>query len=159
MEYYGWLGKLKVKHINKGVATKTSDIIKEHAIKCGAELVVGGEFRSKNLMCKDNNYYYILSIGENYNAWAPYSSVVANERNKNNITLILTRDTGEDTGELWDVDLEDISNELKPVEGHSYYWLTLNNLEGNTNVKHYKYSLTDENDENYIKNVLDEIIK
>lgn len=87
MKSYGWISSRNVRrNFNRASGTKTAGYIMYWAKKDGAE-VPDTEIQSRNLLSKENELYYILSISKNETGWRPNKKIM--EKNPN---LILTVD-------------------------------------------------------------------
>ena len=171
-EYYGWIKKVNTKKTNmRGSGTKTADYFKYYFEQNG--LKKNEKHRSKNLYSSENGNFYILSIGSGKTMWAPYPFI----KDINNLCLVLTRDTGECTGDVWIVELDDVKDlensisicgvelSLTPRENAgAYYSLSMKALkeirknENKLEVADYSFNLNANNDENRIENIVRNII-
>jgi len=103
---YGWIGKMDINTApNRRKGTKTAGYLLYYFKKNGA--VTQTEIRSKNLVWKERVPYYILSIGEGETSWAPYL-FIEKFNDLREFHFVLTQDTGESKGILWDVEISEI---------------------------------------------------
>ena len=97
---YGWIGKTNSNMLSaRRTGTRTAGYFLHYFKQKGAIPYAGNEIRSKNLVQKNGIPYYILSIGVGEAAWAPYLFIGKLDK----FHFILTQDTEELQGTLWDV--------------------------------------------------------
>lgn len=121
-QFYGWLGQGKNKTTSiRGSGTNTASYFKYYLTQLGAKQDT--EIRSKNLfVMEDGRKYYILSISKGRPTWAS-STFIENSKN-GQMHLILTQDTGESSGRVWDfpINVIKLTDEAITLEqnGESY---------------------------------------
>lgn len=112
-QMYGWIGNDSKNSIDKrGSGTDTANYFKYYLRKKGCKNPE--KVGARNLLIKNNKYYYVLSIGIDHTQWAPSAFI----ENSYPLCLILTMDTGKNHCKVWVIDLTEdmVSNNIKEEE-------------------------------------------
>lgn len=158
-KFYGWIGKTK-KHIKqaRNNGTITAKYIKYYLQELGAGPANITGVQTKNLYNRDDKYYYILSIGEKGDSWAPYPFI--DNLNKP-VYFILSKDINDNEILLYSFKYVNMKLKLvgrKTGTGNSYYSLSANTVAEQVSNQKNAFKKNVSLDEKSLKKALEGIL-